>query len=798
MVKPTNLAQSLNACPAEEFFGRHGELDAVTRLARDAARGANRLLAVSGPAGSGKSALLRRAAVVLFERGAEITPLLIDLASLPDRRLTIDDYGLTIPNPQSAIRNPQSAIPGTWIDLCRAVLRQVFALIEHVEPDHAVWFSADAGQLAGMCHGAGLNDAAALCRPGLSLTLETWRALLRALIAHGLAKPLIFIDGASQGRPADAARLALLAEGCRAEGCAALYETPHGGDWAPVRAPEQVDRLELAPLSNNEALAVAQSIGRRRQWALSESALRPIVGRLGPWPGWVRGWATMIQPAPPRGNPIRCAEEAYVDWLTRSPWAGAMARAFERVVEPVTRERALRLVEAAAARPDALDLEEAAALAGVAPRDVEELLGGLLSLGLIEPRGVRWAGPRWPALVDWMRLTLAASGAPHSLEAARLDLLTRRLTEPRPALDEPAAESDAAALAPWLLARFRGQILPQVLFQYGDFYEALGRLTPARRREMILTATSTVTVPEAVGVVPWEVPARTAIGAPSIHYARAYRDGRYQRSHEETWIVFDWSDVRALTTPEIGQGLELSRRLEARLGPGRYVRWLIIGESASPEAIEFIRRERLFCSNREQLLLMREWLTPAPAPSGAMRGVAKVGDAPGEMDRPGRAVIDLSAVSEAPQAESSRLSLPARPDSEIIAALMAEKIAIRAGFDLPAVGQIKTAVLEGSLNAIEHSPNSEKLIAIAFELTAEKMTIAIENDGPAFDPLAVPVPHAPAKVTAARKRGWGITLMQRFMDEVGYEPSRRGTRLTLVKRRAGKQPESQKLEDQQV
>ena len=76
------------------------------------------------------------------------------------------------------------------------------------------------------------------------------------------------------------------------------------------------------------------------------------------------------------------------------------------------------------------------------------------------------------------------------------------------------------------------------------------------------------------------------------------------------------------------------------------------------------------------------------------------------------------AVGRSARAEVSALSLPARDGSELIAALTADKIAIRSGFSAAEAGQIKTAVLEGVLNAIEHSPNQEKLVYIEFIMGA--------------------------------------------------------------------------------
>jgi serine/threonine-protein kinase RsbW len=290
-------------------------------------------------------------------------------------------------------------------------------------------------------------------------------------------------------------------------------------------------------------------------------------------------------------------------------------------------------------------------------------------------------------------------------------------------------------------------------------------------------------LPEVIGVAPWR-PAVSARPAPALYYGRAYREGKYQRSHEEVWVAIDLSTVKILTTPEIDAALRQAEALEATLRPNRFSRWLILGEGASPEALELIKTQGFYCSSREQLALIQELIsqTPTAVEEDAATGPAAAAQPPGTRGMR-HSVIELRAPAVEPRSEVSSLRLPAREGSELIAAMTAEKIALRSDFEPAQAGQIKTAVLEGVLNGIEHSLNAEKTIDVQFMLSPEMLEVLIENEGPAFDPLAVPTPNPQLKLTSTHKRGWGLSLMKRFMDEVGYEPCERGTRLRLVKRR---------------
>ena len=136
--------------------------------------------------------------------------------------------------------------------------------------------------------------------------------------------------------------------------------------------------------------------------------------------------------------------------------------------------------------------------------------------------------------------------------------------------------------------------------------------------------------------------------------------------------------------------------------------WLIAGETVSPDAVELIRKRKVFCSSIEQLVLLREMLGVSRPTNGepgqpAMESTPEVTTrAPAE--RAGVVPLDRREANT----ELSSLRLPASQDSEYLAALVAEKLAVKGGFGENEAGKIKTSVLEGVLNAIEHSQQSRE------------------------------------------------------------------------------------------
>ena len=80
------------------------------------------------------------------------------------------------------------------------------------------------------------------------------------------------------------------------------------------------------------------------------------------------------------------------------------------------------------------------------------------------------------------------------------------------------------------------------------------------------------------------------------------------------------------------------------------------------------------------------------------------------------------------------------------------------------------------------SPYRERRIEIEVRLAAEKAVFVIRDEGPGFDPTALPDPTDPANLE--KVTGRGILLMQAFMDCVDFNT--RGNEVTMVKHAGSK------------
>ena len=130
-----------------------------------------------------------------------------------------------------------------------------------------------------------------------------------------------------------------------------------------------------------------------------------------------------------------------------------------------------------------------------------------------------------------------------------------------------------------------------------------------------------------------------------------------------------------------------------------------------------------------------------------------------------------------------RLVLPRAPHAELVAGAAVEELGLRAGFPRDTLEEVKLAVVEACLNALEYG-NGE----VAVELTAhdDRVEARVTDHGPGFDPHLVERPDLDAKLHAARKRGWGLELMRRLMDLVEVESRPGATTVRMVRHRGGR------------
>ena len=133
------------------------------------------------------------------------------------------------------------------------------------------------------------------------------------------------------------------------------------------------------------------------------------------------------------------------------------------------------------------------------------------------------------------------------------------------------------------------------------------------------------------------------------------------------------------------------------------------------------------------------------------------------------------------------LALPMVPDMEIEASKTATAIAESMRMSPDRIDEVRMAVVEACINALEHSRSTDKEIFVTFEVLGdkdpEKLRITVRDTGIGFAPEDVEEPSITQKLKAPRKRGWGLKIIHGLMDEVEIHSGSEGTTVVMSKLR---------------
>jgi len=116
-----------------------------------------------------------------------------------------------------------------------------------------------------------------------------------------------------------------------------------------------------------------------------------------------------------------------------------------------------------------------------------------------------------------------------------------------------------------------------------------------------------------------------------------------------------------------------------------------------------------------------------------------------------------------------------------------EEALLRAEYGNRDVFCAKLALEEALVNAVKHGNQNDpsKQITVEYEIDSAQFLIRVTDQGPGFDPHAVPDPTAPENLE--RPCGRGLLLIRSFMSAVEYNSA--GNSILMCKQRTPESPE---------
>jgi len=512
------------------------------------------------------------------------------------------------------------------------------------------------------------------------------------------------------------------------------------------------EQLNVEPLSREEMSEVVASQGAEADVELSDHARDLIAVQTGSRPGRSQALIDAARSRRRRLESFRDVEQVYAEELV----GGRLGQELdEKLLETASdADTVRRLVEALhfsiepassrfslSALRERLDVDvdrfnrliEALAVDGFVV--LEAGLGRLEEDALIAD------------LID-SRYRLTRSGT--TTASVQAHIVTKAIGR-APLLMENVYRSEAGLDLEELLLSFDLQEIPMGLLDYRAFRENYKGLPESEVLERLSRDDQTVPLPQMSHVAELleHLSSPGFAGADRVVVGVGFTDRAYRPDDRTVWLVAEIESKLEAEADAAESWLTKLSGAASPLGYKNYRVWLIAPEGFTNEALDVLEARDAMGSSRRQVELLREFLNPHAA--------------------------NISV-----DAKEYEMVIPAGDDAELISAHSLEEIARRHDFPAKAVNQIKTALVEACINASEHGLSPDRKIYQKFAVDDEKIVITISNRGIRMRPNNQNSNEGDASERTGR-RGWGLELIRRLMDDVRVEQVDDGTRILMTK-----------------
>ncbi|MFL5913236.1 MAG: ATP-binding protein [Gaiellaceae bacterium] len=142
----------------------------------------------------------------------------------------------------------------------------------------------------------------------------------------------------------------------------------------------------------------------------------------------------------------------------------------------------------------------------------------------------------------------------------------------------------------------------------------------------------------------------------------------------------------------------------------------------------------------------------------------------------------MTGAESAEGVRAVRLRIPAKPEYIALCRLALTGLAQARALDSDTVADLKLALTEAVSNSVRHAYGTpgEGQVDIRYELSADRISVDVIDDGDGFDPDEAPSFDG----DELSEGGLGIAIIRTIADDVEIEsrPGERGSRLRFVKK----------------
>jgi serine/threonine-protein kinase RsbW len=127
------------------------------------------------------------------------------------------------------------------------------------------------------------------------------------------------------------------------------------------------------------------------------------------------------------------------------------------------------------------------------------------------------------------------------------------------------------------------------------------------------------------------------------------------------------------------------------------------------------------------------------------------------------------------------MALPMVSGMEIEASNTATAIADSIRMSPDKIDEVRMAMVEACINALEHSHATDQEVHVTFQVLVDRLRILVSDHGIGFSPSDLEEPTMAGKIKSKHKRGWGLKIIRGLMDEVEILSGIDGTTIVMSK-----------------
>ncbi len=733
---------------AEDFFGREEELSSLIRASIEGGRGIGSSFMIYGPPNIGKTSLLLSLAHGLRSSPEKTVlprpfPFYFSFSQILSHPLALSQHFLQeflwqllrfLGDGQPTVFDPEA--------MCDRLATYGFTGCREILAAHARFTSAGDG-LSALVNALSFPFAA----------------------AGDLFYPVFLFDdfqytGKLQGIP-DGAMLSILRPYIKAGHFPMILSGSSPGRVTASLKREGLygtfQMLEIGGLTTDSSIRLWRHLCERRRLDISESLLGRASERLGGIPVYQRMLVEEIFFRNAKVTDAISLENLYALSVTDGKLNRYWREFFENTFpDRGRRGRAIRFLKRILCDAFPLDtVEGALSLMGASHEEGEAILSSLEFKGLMKTDLEQLSFVADPVLSDFLFWAFERGVLGKGASQVAAAIVQSRLSRATPEPGQGADHARRVAIVKELMRKWDLRDVPLLLLEFGKFR---GKFGGKGLLEVVIGMESEaerVRLPKISSV---STGYRAHRGGPRFDFdlvAYGFLEGDFSEENLVVWAV-DVAPEKSLGARAVEHFENRCRllALEKGLPPEQFRKWMVIGETADPAAVDLAVQYGIHLSHPTQLRLFLN-----------LFGLEELEREPENPARP-------SPGGESPV--EYELVLPMKADSEVVAARVAEEVAAFASVDADTTDRIKMAIIEACINAFEHSASESGKVRLRYLLSPGRIDLFVQDNGKGF--RAGKTPEGTRK-----NRGWGLKLIRELVDDVEIVTGQEGTIVHMVK-----------------